>query len=142
MRHEADELGEGETMILTLADRNILDEAGGLDDDAPDELENALVVRAPCRPCRVCSPACRVACCNEPPSGRAAMCRRVSDGGWMCMPAVAQRYPAGALASLRTCIWRLTAIALFDAGQQEEFDCVTGSCKVQTTCKHEWHGGC
>ena len=47
VRHEADELNEGETMILTLADRNILDEAGDLDDDAPDELENALVVRAP-----------------------------------------------------------------------------------------------
>jgi U4/U6.U5 tri-snRNP-associated protein 1 len=46
VRHNAEELNEGETMILTLADRNILDEAGDLDEDAPDELENALVVRA------------------------------------------------------------------------------------------------
>ncbi len=45
MRHDAEELNEGETMILTLADRNILDERGDLDEDAPDELENALVVR-------------------------------------------------------------------------------------------------
>lgn len=44
VRHDADELGEGETMILTLADRNILDERGELDEDK-DELENALVVR-------------------------------------------------------------------------------------------------
>ena len=46
MRHDAEELNEGETMILTLADRSILDERGDLDDDAPDELENALVVRS------------------------------------------------------------------------------------------------
>lgn len=44
VRHDADELGEGETMILTLADRNILDEHGEVDEDK-DELENALVVR-------------------------------------------------------------------------------------------------
>ena len=43
VRHDADELGEGETMILTLADRNILDEHGEVDEDK-DELENALVV--------------------------------------------------------------------------------------------------
>ena len=43
VRHDADELGEGETMILTLADRNILDEHGDVDEDK-DELENALVV--------------------------------------------------------------------------------------------------
>ena len=43
VRHDADELGEGETMILTLADRNILDEHGEVDADK-DELENALVV--------------------------------------------------------------------------------------------------
>ena len=46
VRHDADELGEGETMILTLADRNILDERGELDEDK-DELENALVVCPP-----------------------------------------------------------------------------------------------
>lgn len=45
VRHDADELGEGETMILTLADRNILDERGEVDEDN-DELENALVVRS------------------------------------------------------------------------------------------------
>ena len=45
VRHDADELGEGETMILTLADRNILDEHGEVDEDK-DELENALVVRS------------------------------------------------------------------------------------------------
>ena len=44
VRHDADELGEGETMILMLADRNILDEHGEVDADK-DELENALVVR-------------------------------------------------------------------------------------------------
>ena len=44
VRHDADELGEGETMILTLADRNILDEHGEVDEDK-DELENALMVR-------------------------------------------------------------------------------------------------
>lgn len=43
VRHDADELGKGETMILTLADRNILDEHGDVDEDK-DELENALVV--------------------------------------------------------------------------------------------------
>ena len=43
VRHDADELGEGETMILTLADRNILDEHGEVDADK-DELENALMV--------------------------------------------------------------------------------------------------
>lgn len=43
VKHNANELAEGETVILTLADRNILDEKGDLHDDA-DELENALVV--------------------------------------------------------------------------------------------------
>lgn len=43
-------------MILTLADRNILDEQGDLDDDAPDELENALVVRIPpANPVELCA---------------------------------------------------------------------------------------
>lgn len=41
VKHSADDLGAGETVILTLADRNILDEAGGLnEDDAPEELED------------------------------------------------------------------------------------------------------
>ncbi len=44
VKHNAEELNEGETVILTLADRNILDDKGDLDDEA-DELENALVVR-------------------------------------------------------------------------------------------------
>ncbi|KAK9806920.1 hypothetical protein WJX72_007494 [[Myrmecia] bisecta] len=39
VRHNAAELAEGETMILTLADRNILDEKGDLDEEG-DELEN------------------------------------------------------------------------------------------------------
>lgn len=43
VKHNAEELNEGETVILTLADRNILDDKGDLDDEA-DELENALVV--------------------------------------------------------------------------------------------------
>ncbi len=44
VRHSAEELGEGETMVMTLADRPIMDERGQLAYDA-DELENALVVR-------------------------------------------------------------------------------------------------
>lgn len=50
MRHTAEELGAGETAILTLADKGVLDE-----DDA-DELENVLAVRA-----RACLP-----CCHRP----------------------------------------------------------------------------
>ncbi|KAI8475940.1 MAG: SART-1 protein [Monoraphidium minutum] len=38
VRHDADELAEGETMVLTLADAPILDARGGLN-DAADELE-------------------------------------------------------------------------------------------------------
>ena len=49
VRHSAEELNEGETMILTLADRGILDDTGNLVEDN-DELENALVVRAQ-QPC-------------------------------------------------------------------------------------------
>lgn len=46
VKHTADELQEGETMILTLADKNILDDKGDLDDDEDqDELENVLAVR-------------------------------------------------------------------------------------------------
>jgi U4/U6.U5 tri-snRNP-associated protein 1 len=38
VKHTADELMEGETIVLTLADRGILDDKGELVDDA-DELE-------------------------------------------------------------------------------------------------------
>lgn len=43
VKHTADELQEGETMILTLADKNILDDKGDLS-DGEDELENVLAV--------------------------------------------------------------------------------------------------
>jgi hypothetical protein len=49
VRHDAEELNEGETMILTLADRNILDAQGGIVEDA-EELENVLVVTPPFSP--------------------------------------------------------------------------------------------
>ena len=39
VRHTADEVGAGETVILTLADKGVLDEEDG------DELENVLAVR-------------------------------------------------------------------------------------------------
>ena len=45
VKHSANELLEGETMILTLADKNILDDKGELDDEEQDELENVLAVR-------------------------------------------------------------------------------------------------
>lgn len=51
IRHGADELQEGEGMILTLADRNILDERGDLEEDG-DELENVLAVSKRC--CNAC----------------------------------------------------------------------------------------
>lgn len=44
VKHSANELLEGETMILTLADKNILDDKGELDDEEQDELENVLAV--------------------------------------------------------------------------------------------------
>ena len=44
VKHGADELQEGETMILTLADKNILDDKGDLDEEEQDELENVLAV--------------------------------------------------------------------------------------------------
>ena len=44
VKHTANELMEGETMILTLADKNILDDKGELDDEEQDELENVLAV--------------------------------------------------------------------------------------------------
>ena len=44
VKHTADELQEGETMILTLADKNILDDKGDLDEQEQDELENVLAV--------------------------------------------------------------------------------------------------
>ncbi len=40
MAHGAEELGEGETVILTLKDRNVLEEG----EDEPEELENVLAV--------------------------------------------------------------------------------------------------
>ena len=43
IKHKAEDMGEGETVIMTLADRAILDERGELDDDN-DELENVLAV--------------------------------------------------------------------------------------------------
>lgn len=42
VRHDYSELAEGETVILTLADKRILDERGNLADDG-DELENVLL---------------------------------------------------------------------------------------------------
>lgn len=45
MKLTAEELGEGETVILTLADRGILDEKGNLhEDDEELVLENVLAV--------------------------------------------------------------------------------------------------
>ena len=44
VRHKAEDLGEGETVVMTLADRSILDARGDLDEDG-DELENVLAVR-------------------------------------------------------------------------------------------------
>lgn len=44
VKHTANELLEGETMILTLADKNILDNKGELDEEEQDELENVLAV--------------------------------------------------------------------------------------------------
>lgn len=43
VKHSADELNEGETMVLTLADRSILDDQGEID-EAAEELENSLAV--------------------------------------------------------------------------------------------------
>ena len=43
VKHDTGDLGEGETMILTLADRNILDEKGDLANEG-DALENVLLV--------------------------------------------------------------------------------------------------
>ena len=43
VRHNAEELNHGETMILTLADRSILDDKGEIVEEA-EELENTLVV--------------------------------------------------------------------------------------------------
>lgn len=46
VKHSADDLGAGETVILTLADRNILDDKGDLDEeDAPEVLEDVQSVR-------------------------------------------------------------------------------------------------
>ena len=51
VKHSADDLGAGETVILTLADRNILDDKGDLgDEDAPEELEDVQSVPPPLIP--------------------------------------------------------------------------------------------
>jgi U4/U6.U5 tri-snRNP-associated protein 1 len=47
VKHSADEVGEGETIILTLADKQILDDKGELVEDDDEELENVLAVSAP-----------------------------------------------------------------------------------------------
>ncbi len=48
VKHSADDLGAGETVILTLADRNILDDKGDLgNEDAPEELEDVQSVTPP-----------------------------------------------------------------------------------------------
>ena len=44
IRHKAEDLEEGDAVIMTLADRNILDERGELDEDE-DILEENLLVR-------------------------------------------------------------------------------------------------
>jgi hypothetical protein len=44
VRHDYTELGDGESMILTLADQGILDESGNLVEEEDDELENVLTV--------------------------------------------------------------------------------------------------
>ena len=44
IRHKAEDLAEGDAVIMTLADRNILDERGELDEDE-DILEESLLVR-------------------------------------------------------------------------------------------------
>ena len=44
VKHDANEIIEGETVILTLADRAILTDKGDLD-EKDDELENVLKVR-------------------------------------------------------------------------------------------------
>ena len=49
-RAKADDLNQGETVIMTLADRGILDERGELDEDN-DELENVLSVGPWCPWC-------------------------------------------------------------------------------------------
>lgn len=61
VKHSANELLEGETMILTLADKNILDDKGELDDEEQDELENVLAVRPPyLLACNLCHKSCWV----------------------------------------------------------------------------------
>lgn len=48
VKQSADDLGAGETVILTLADRNILDDKGDLgNEDAPEELEDVQSVKHP-----------------------------------------------------------------------------------------------
>ncbi len=54
VKHDLGDVGEGETVIVTLADKPLLDERGNLrEGDEPDELENVLVVGEGCGQ-RVC----------------------------------------------------------------------------------------
>jgi hypothetical protein len=48
VKHSAEELGEGETMILTLEDKGILDDKGNLVEEDDVVLENILTVRCCC----------------------------------------------------------------------------------------------
>lgn len=59
IRHKAEDLEEGDAVIMTLADRNILDERGELDEDE-DILEENLLV---CYCLHSCSSLVRDPCC-------------------------------------------------------------------------------
>ena len=89
VRHSAEELGAGETLVMTLADRPVLDARGELADDA-DELENPLAVR----PAALPSPYPTL----SPPPGLASPGRRRSPRAAsaalrQALPYVAQRHP-------------------------------------------------
>ena len=60
VKHSTEELNEGETMILTLADRSILNDQGDVEDE-PEELENVLVVCSP-----FCTPLTQLAVASSP----------------------------------------------------------------------------
>ena len=62
VKHTADELQEGETMILTLADKNILDDKGDLS-EGEDELENVLAVCRIASSVRFCLRSSSKCCC-------------------------------------------------------------------------------
>ncbi len=44
VKHDLGDVGEGETVIVTLADKSLLDEAGNVREGEEDELENTLIV--------------------------------------------------------------------------------------------------